>query len=992
MATLPPRRSGSMESAQQTSSAAAATQSLQLLLREDKLLTQHELHKSKNSEEAAFSYAAALLQSEGGAVDQRASEALAEVDRKLMLVQSLAERVSRTSPDAVAGPLLRLHGYDVEEGGEDIQEDEPEMMDETAKSASPGSTLLATRDRCHRLQRQSEVLEGVAKRVEGSLQRGLKRMETATSRLGRVLQLSSSLKMILRLQFESQKLKGYDLEDLRDLTRAAASVAVMEDLFRQISKEQEPTVVQKMRPDAEATAAAVRRAAASLLKEHQSGVGVVQLGATLQVYFHLGELPDAAWSAVEHGLIQAKSLSSTVWSTGAISSLMEQANAQARISGKTESAISRNLQTKLRELRADAAGQWASGICNVSLQVWNLHRVLSRKSDPITRQIFVDVVAAAPVPSIYKDAAGRTASEAFSIFGIFWDTLCRDLGQLLKELLRNDKLAQDVASLYPSIRKAAISMLGSLYDTMQAGSTSLTLEDTTSTMGILGGANALDDAFWSSTPEDPLAVASADTWTRSDAQDNQDDIQGSKFFSGTSTTSLSAIFQSSEWKALQSTGLYPLQKSFVEACRDRLCAPIQFMFPEGVSVDEDGVAMSVLPALPSRYDMQKLDQNIRAELSLADPREGGGDLSMTTMIAAVVVDMTERFCARAKTSVSESGEAGCLTSDGRPTENLLHDLKVANVMSALSTAVRNAPENTFVVPYRPATSAQHEEAASLCQGALIPALNEIEKTVKTMVLTPLIRALNRRVASAIAQLHHGAYLEESLGSTDSGSFVEKHLSGLYEQIADQHLSKLPAEYATFVASTVATFSIYTFVSNASLVRPLGETARLHITQDLADFELSLEQLVLKAGTSMTLSQVELGKPYAELRAVRQMLFWTGLENSTLGPSSIAKTMLREVWVKDVRPSTVFHFLFSFAPTLLASPHHSKRIRPEAYVASLVQLDGSIDDGEVSAWMTTMACCDSYQQRESMDTGRDGDKRIAAILMMLGPELLRRRRH
>jgi conserved oligomeric Golgi complex subunit 5 len=280
----------------------------------------------------------------------------------------------------------------------------------------------------------------------------------------------------------------------------------------------------------------------------------------------------------------------------------------------------------------------------------------------------------------------------------------------------------------------------------------------------------------------------------------------------------------------------------------------------------------------------------------------------------------------------------------------------------------------------------------LCQGALMPALNEIEKTVKTMVLTPLIRALNRRVASAIARLHHGAYLEESHGSTDSGSFVQKHLSGLYEQIADQHLSKLPAEYATIVASTVATFSIYTFVSNVSLVRPLGETARLHITQDLADFELSLEQLVLKAGSSMTLSQVELGKPYAELRAVRQMLFWTGLENSTLGASSIAKTMLREVWVKDVRPSTVFHFLFSFAPTLLASPHHSKRIRPEAYVTSLVQLDGSIDDGEVSAWMTTMACCDSYQQRESLDTGRDGDKRIAAILMMLGPELLRRRRH
>ena len=973
-----------------SSSSAAATQSLQLLLREDKLLTLHELHKSKHADEAAFSYAATLLQTEGGGdVELRAVEALAEVDRKLMLVQSLAERVSRTSPDAVAGPLLHLHGYNLDEDNEDHDDDDDDEKESTKQT---NSTLLATRDRCHRLHRQSEGLEGVAKRVEGSLLRGLKRMETATSRLGRVLQLSSSLKMILRLQFESQKLKGYDLEDLRDLTRAAASVAVMEDLLKQISNEQEPTVVKQMRPEAVATAAAVRRAAAALLKQQQSGVGVVQLGATLQVYFHLGELTDAAWSAVDQALAIAKYTSTNIWSTTAIASLMEQANVQARISGKTESAISRNLQTKLRELRADASGQWASGICDAALQVWNLHRVLSRKSDPITRQVFVEVVAMAPVPALYKESALKVSGETFSIFEIFWDKLCRDLGKLLKDLLANDKLQQDVAALYPSIRMSAIGMLGSLYDIMQAGAMSVSLEDASSTMGVLGGSNALDNAFWNSIPEESLVMASADTWSRSDAQDIHAENQENKFFSGASTTSSSAIFKSSEWKSLQSIGLKPLQNAFVQACRDRLCAPIQFMFPEGVSVDEDGVAMSILPALPSRYDMQKLEQNIRAELSLADPREGGGDLSMTTMIADVVVDMTERFCARAKTSISESGEAGFLTSDGRPTENLLHDLKVANVMSALATAIRNAPENTFVIPYRPATSAQHEEAASLCQGALIPSLNEIEKTVKTMILTPLIRALNRRVTTAIAQLHHGAFLEESLRSRENGSFVQTHLSGLYEQIADQHLSKLPSDYASIVASSVATFSIYTFVSNISLVRPLGETARLHITQDLADFELSLEQLVLKAGTSMTLIQIEQGKPYAELRAVRQMLFWTGLENKTLAASNIAKAILRELWVKDVRPSTVFHFLFSFAPSLLASPHHSKRTRPEVYVSSLVQLDGSIDDGEVSAWMITMACCDSYQQRDSMDSGRDGDKRIASVLMMIGPELLRRRRH
>jgi hypothetical protein len=94
-----------------------------------------------------------------------------------------------------------------------------------------------------------------------------------------------------------------------------------------------------------------------------------------------------------------------------------------------------------------------------------------------------------------------------------------------------------------------------------------------------------------------------------------------------------------------------------------------------------------------------------------------------------------------------------------------------------------------------------------------------------------------------------------------------------------------------------------------------------------------------------------------------------------------------------------NFLFSLAPDLLSSPHHSKRMNAQDYVNTLVKYDGSVEDGEANAWMTTMACCDAYQQRESIEGlngvsagGINGDRRIAAILMALGSELLRRRRH
>lgn len=674
-------------------SAAAASASLSLLLREDTLLTQHELHVSGKSEEAAFSYAASLLDNntqDQHVVQQKAKEALTEVERKLALVESLAERVSRTSPEAVAGPLLRLHGYALES---DEQQQE--------ESSSNTMTLVATRERCNRLKRQGEVMEGVARRVESSLQRGLKRMDTATSRLSRVLDLSATLKMILRLQFEASKLQNYDLEDTRDLTRAAASVAVVNDLLvrPELLGNGRIDVVEAMRPELENTARAVRRAAGALLAQHHDNArssATVHLGATLQVYYHLCELPEAAWSAVTHALNTAQQASDAFWSASALTELMEKAQSQARASlsssskKPTDATLHRSLKKQLRELRAEAASKWAAGITDAALQVWNLHRVLCRKSDPVTRQVFVDVVSAAPVPKPFE----AFKSFDFNIFQMFWNKLCTDMGHQVETLLndQNGKLAGDIAALYPAVRAAALNLLGSLYDTMQAGSTgsSSSWEDgamAATSVGILGGSAVLDHAFWSQTedasgpPLDNAAfgMVSADTWTRTDtlAESEGDKDQ---FSSSGTTTSLTAIFNSNEWKVLQDSGLLPLQLAFLDASSARLCEPMQYMFPEGVTVDEDGIPMSILPAVPSRYDMQKLDDLIRAELSLADPREGGGELSMTSMIAEVVVDMVERFCTQAKGAVSDVGEKCIRAEDGSATEALIHDVKVAGVM------------------------------------------------------------------------------------------------------------------------------------------------------------------------------------------------------------------------------------------------------------------------------------------------------------------------
>ena len=300
----------------------------------------HDQNKDASSSASASSSSsssAKWMTSSGGEYRQRATEALAEVDRKLALVESLSVRISREAPEMVAGPLLRSHGFELATAsiagggaGEDVAASPHAIADDRPAT----TTLLASRDRAERIARQAQLLDAVARRVESTLLRGATRMESATSRLSRVLSLSATLKMMLRLQFEARKVLhpgvglgpggivgggpssgGLDaFVDLRDLTRAAASVAAMEDLlahpFLTPRNDDDGSgridAVERLRPRAEAVATIVRRNAAGLMDELQgsqtaasgTAASLTRLGATLQVYFHLGEVRESSCISV----------------------------------------------------------------------------------------------------------------------------------------------------------------------------------------------------------------------------------------------------------------------------------------------------------------------------------------------------------------------------------------------------------------------------------------------------------------------------------------------------------------------------------------------------------------------------------------------------------------------------------------------------------------------------------------------------------------------
>jgi hypothetical protein len=715
-----------------------------------------------NDVDPVFQYAASLISSQNGGIhkenfksavvigkdiQENAKEALTEVDRKLSLVQSLAEHISKEKPQHVAAPLLQLHGYTPYSA-------EEQKSLETTTSNPVG--LSQTLERCERLSRQAHVLDSVANRVESTLERGLDRLSHSTEKLERVLQTSQVLKMILRLQFETKKVLGSGLNfeelvdennteaashvDLRDLTRAAASVAVMEELLQH--PELNGTgfcidVVEKMRPTAAKISKAVRRAAAGLLAEQHTSSNstsklpsATKLGATLEVYYHLGELPDAVWDAISLALEEAEKASGQFLNPSAIKRLMDNVKSEAKTLAdrevsslkvndkKKKTAIyERIMKTKSRELKASIVSKWATSVSGAALQVWQLYRVLRRKSDPVTRQNFLDVVQGSDVPEKFSPTLNWMSNNSVaigeskvleeqkkSLFSIFWNQMCINLGARIKRLMNfeNGALVSDVASLYPSVRAAALEMLTSIQEVMQTGSipTSNGMDDlggySSRQAGILGGSFSIEsDSFFNDTVnigmeslneqgfDGALGTVSADTWTKKELALEPYNGLGKSNLSYT-TSVVSSILSSKEWTSLigfGEVGLCPMQKAFFIGVSKRLQAPLKILFVENRVVDENGIDVKMLPNLPTMTDLKILEETFRNELAVADPREGGGEFSMATTISEYIVDTIEIICSMAQGAFSGVSKNNFLHElKGTVTEDLLHDMKVASVL------------------------------------------------------------------------------------------------------------------------------------------------------------------------------------------------------------------------------------------------------------------------------------------------------------------------
>lgn len=183
----------------------------------------------------------------------------------------------------------------------------------------------------------------------------------------------------------------------------------------------------------------------------------------------------------------------------------------------------------------------------------------------------------------------------------------------------------------------------------------------------------------------------------------------------------------------------------------------------------------------------------------------------------------------------------------------------------------------------------------------------------------------------------------------------------------------------------------TYVSHASLIRPLNEQGKTKLNNDMAMLETALSSIHPRV--------LELGPSYQELKAFRELCFY-GDEQNPITVNGIIK----ERFTGHLRPSILLDFLFSRAPLELSSPHVIQRCSERTLVEELLALyyndnrkASEAPDGgrpaedprmvaEKAHWQVIQVCLDAYAQRTSV--AQTELAYIYDIMLNLGPSLLK----
>ncbi|RLN78150.1 hypothetical protein BBJ28_00007987 [Nothophytophthora sp. Chile5] len=661
---------------------------------------------------------------------------------------------------------------------------------------------------------------------------------------------------------------GSLVDEARQNEMASVALAIREmEILVQDANFEELSVVRAKLPATRKLSASLKREVRATLRAGIQSLSQVDVGDALQVLFYLGDLAATAQSTVNDVIQEVeRKCTAAIAEDKLVRSGSSSANGLEASGGPSSSGslvqkadLWKALQDVFDVIRVHA------------LQVWNLQRVLLKMVDPASGKKYLDLVLERDEPSL---------------FATFWEVTCAIVRELFAATMGYSSAVKSVLiAEYPRIRDQATRVL-----------------------------NELNAATDQKTGVDFLAEPAA-------AVPNGQHTQAER--------QLVAIAGSPADCTQLLDSMAPLYDAFIDRIYRRMSNPIQLMFPQSSNFHASP---------PGRSDMQTLARTIFSELEQA-----GQDPVLLDGALHQVRKAVNLFCSNVKRIMHQGKAAAATTPSLGRTPAQAHNVGLMNVLSLLDDAVEEVGNrveaaaatsngthtgkagSTAALPTGVVTP---KEAKTLCAKELTPC-REMIADLEYALLGYYLQALATLLEGIFAKMHDESFGDQTNASAApasgdgprSGSFRSSHgtggskfmqeFSNAFAVILEEHLRRLPiAEFATKCLADFVERLISVFIRHASLLRPLTESGKLRLANDMAQLELRLEHV---------LPLRNLGTVYEELRAFRHMIF---LEKGEI---------LRDSTIDKIRPSNVWHHLTSRAPAELQLPHQMKHWTASKYI-------------------------------------------------------------
>ncbi|KDO30146.1 hypothetical protein SPRG_05338 [Saprolegnia parasitica CBS 223.65] len=330
---------------------------------------------------------------------------------------------------------------------------------------------------------------------------------------------------------------------------------------------------------------------------------------------------------------------------------------------------------------------------------------------------------------------------------------------------------------------------------------------------------------------------------------------------------------------------------FEERSGDRLLHPITMMFPQSNGYH---------PSPPSRSDMQTLLKILSLEVDA-----GGEDPVVVRMVLHGVRRAVDHFCANIETTAHAGPLALALPPTSARTVAHAHNMALLNLCHQLDDALLELPVNK-------------SQSVAEAMASPLATLREPLERLSQRLLSAYLDILATRCEHIFASMH-----DESFVSNVATDRFMVEFTAVFNVFLTDHFGRLGLDGASVATTCLDAFCnrlLSAFARHISLVRPLNDSGKCRLVNDMAQLEAFLSRVRPLDGLV-----------YEEFRAMKHLLFLD------------LDRIFRDARLDKVRPSNVWHHVLSRAPASLVLPHKTKNLTAAAYVT----------------WMETTAGLEAY---------------------------------